>query len=485
MKWRGHPLIIPAVAPHAPYTCTPEILQACAALAIEFDVPLHIHISETSLEVLESRKDFGMPVVPWIKKQGLLDAKVIAAHCVHVDDGEMHTLRHHNTGVAHNPTSNLKLASGIAPIQRMLDLGLNVGIGTDGPASNNDLDMFEETRLAALIAKVATDNPTTLPAKTAFAMATRIGAQALHIEHLTGSLEPGKQADITVVGLGKLHNWPHFNRDADAVYSQLVYAAKSSDVQHVLCNGRWLMRDQQLLTVDTEALIQQAAHVAGQIDGFLTAREGNTLSKLLAIGELHQEESFEIQVKARIETSDLAQRLLDHPEVTLTKTSHYRQHDTYFRFAPPATSRVRYREDDYLDEKGHVHNIRARLTLTEIGEKQELHDAILLSRSRYISPATRPLRFYQEYMQAQSEHTIIKERWRWHIDYKGLQLYVNLDELTEPRQDGFYLEIKSRTWSLTDAEEKANAISDLLAYLGLDQSKLLTEEYLTLDSAKH
>jgi 5-methylthioadenosine/S-adenosylhomocysteine deaminase len=448
-------------------------------------VPLHIHISETALEVLDSRKNFGMPVVPWIKKQGLLDAKVIAAHCVHIDDGEMHTLKHHNTGIAHNPTSNLKLASGIAPIQRMLDVGLSVGIGTDGPASNNDLDMFEETRLAALIAKVATDNPTTLPAKTAFAMATSMGARALHIEHLTGSLEPGKRADIAVVSLGKLHNWPHFNRDADAVYSQLVYAAKSNDVQDVLCNGQWLMRDQQLLTVDTEALVREAARIATQIDSFLTSREGDTLSKLLAVGELQQEESFEIQVKARIETADLAKQIFNHPEVTLTKTSHYRQHDTYFAFAPPAVSRVRYREDDYLDEQGHVYNIRARLTLTEIGQKRELHDAILLSRSRYISPATRPLRFYQEYMQAQSEHTIIKERWRWHIDYKGLELYVNLDQLIEPRQAGFYLEIKSRTWSLTDAEEKANAVSELLAYLGLEQSNLLTEEYLTLDSANH
>jgi 5-methylthioadenosine/S-adenosylhomocysteine deaminase len=483
IKWRGHPLIIPAVAPHAPYTCTPEILQACAALAIEFDVPLHIHISETSLEVLESRKNFGMPVVPWVKKQGVLDAKVIAAHCVHVDDGEMHTLRHHNAGVAHNPTSNLKLASGIAPIQRMLDLGLRVGIGTDGPASNNDLDMFEETRLAALIAKVATDDPTTLPARQAMAMATSMGAQALHIDHLTGSLEPGKRADITVVDLRKLHNLPHFARDADAIYSQLVYAAKSSDVQHVLCDGRWLMRDQNLLTVDVQALEQQAADVARQIDIFLTAREGDTLSKLLAIGELQQEESFEIQVKARVQTSELVKRLLEHPEVTITKTSHYQQHDTYFEFEPPATSRVRYREDDYLDEKGHVYNVRARLTLTDLGQRRELHDAILLSRSHYISPATRPLRFYREYLQAQSEHAIIKERRRWHIDYKGLQIYVNLDQLVEPSQDGYYIEIKSRTWSLTDAEEKANAISELLAYLGISQADLLTEEYVSLDSA--
>src|SRR6185436_415940 len=148
-RWRGHPLIVPAPAPHAPYTCTPEILRASAELAVEFDVPLHIHLSETSFEVEDSRRLHGMPVVPWVKKHGLFDAKVLAAHCVHVDEGEIRALKNANAGVAHNPTSNLKLGAGIAPVARMLEIGLNVGIGTDGPASNNDFDMFEETRLAA------------------------------------------------------------------------------------------------------------------------------------------------------------------------------------------------------------------------------------------------------------------------------------------------------------------------------------------------
>src|SRR5206468_5097152 len=151
-RWRGHPLIVPAPAPHAPYTCTPEILRASAELAAEFDVPLHIHLSETVQEVEDSRRVHGMPVVPWVKKQGLFGAKVLAAHCVHVDDGEVRALKNFNAGVAHNPTSNLKLGAGVAPVARMLELGLSVGIGTDGAASNNDLDMFEEMRLAALLA---------------------------------------------------------------------------------------------------------------------------------------------------------------------------------------------------------------------------------------------------------------------------------------------------------------------------------------------
>src|SRR6186713_2185680 len=175
-RWRGHALIVPGPAPHAPYTCTPEILRACAELAAEFDVPLHTHLSETLLEVEESRRQYGMPVIPYVKKQGLFGAKVLAAHCVHVDEGEIRSLQQAGAGVAHNPTSNLKLGAGIAPVARMLELGLNVGIGTDGPASNNDLDMFEEMRLAALLAKGHGGDPTAVPARDAVLMSTRMGA---------------------------------------------------------------------------------------------------------------------------------------------------------------------------------------------------------------------------------------------------------------------------------------------------------------------
>src|SRR5918994_2574415 len=159
-RWKGHELILPAVAPHAPYTCTTEILRSCAELACEFDVPLHTHLSETSFEVEQSRREHGMPSVPWVKKHRLFDARVLAAHCVHVDEGEIRTLKDAGAGVAHNPTSNLKLGSGVAPVVKMLALGVPVGIGTDGPASNNDLDMFEEMRLAALLAKGLSGDPT-------------------------------------------------------------------------------------------------------------------------------------------------------------------------------------------------------------------------------------------------------------------------------------------------------------------------------------
>src|SRR6476469_389127 len=131
-RWRGHSLIVPGPAPHAPYTCTPEILRACAELAVEFDVPLHTHLAETTLEVEDSRRLYGMTVVPFVKKRRLFDAKVLAAHCVHVYDGEIRALKNSNVGVAHNPSSNLKLGAGVAPAARMLELGVHVGIGTDG-----------------------------------------------------------------------------------------------------------------------------------------------------------------------------------------------------------------------------------------------------------------------------------------------------------------------------------------------------------------
>jgi 5-methylthioadenosine/S-adenosylhomocysteine deaminase len=190
-RWKGHELIVPAIAPHAPYTTTPEMLRETAELAKEFDVPLHTHLAETLFEVENMRNENGMPVIPYVKKQGLFEAKVIAAHCVHVDIGEIRTLKNHGAGVSHNPSSNLKLASGFAPVTKMLEAGLNVGIGTDGPSSNNDLDMFEEVRLASFVAKAVSNDPTAVPAQTALTMATRLGAQALHLRTFDRVAHPG------------------------------------------------------------------------------------------------------------------------------------------------------------------------------------------------------------------------------------------------------------------------------------------------------
>ncbi|MGZ9223992.1 MAG: amidohydrolase family protein [Anaerolineales bacterium] len=479
-RWKDHPLIVPAVAPHAPYTCTAEILRATAELASEFDVPLHIHIAETAFEVENMLNENGIPVVPYVKKQGLLDAKLIAAHCVHVDVGEIRSLQHAGAGVSHNPSSNLKLASGFAPVMKMLENGLNVGIGTDGPASNNDLDMFEEVRLAAFIAKAVTNDPTSLPAPRALLMATRLGAQALHIGHLTGSVETGKRADLILVDISPIHNSPSFKRAPDNAYAQIVYATKSTDVSDVMVNGKWLMRDHELLTLKEDELLVQAAQIAKKIDAFLIEREQSVLSKLIALGGSLEQESFEVQVKVKITEADSIIQALKRPEVEVIRQRHYHEHDVYFFFDDPSQGRLRYREDDFMDDiKGIITNVRSRLTL--IGRKREdaFENEVLLSRSRYIAPATHSLRFYREYFRPKSEIVIEKDRLRWLIEYKDTEFFVNLDRVTEPEL-GHFIEIKSRTWSRRDADLKAQLVNELLSLLGAAVGETVTDDYIDL-----
>jgi len=480
LRWKGHPLIMPAVGPHTPYTTTAELLRACAQLALEFDVPLHIHIAETAQEVEDHRAEYGMPMVPWVKKQGVFEAKVTTAHCVHLDEEEMHTLVHHGVGVAHNPTSNLKLASGFAPVVRMLELGLNVGIGTDGPASNNDLDMWEEMRLAALLAKGVTSDPTALPARQALAMATIGGARALHIDEFIGSLEPGKRADVAVVDLCSVHNTPKFTRSSEALYAQLVYTAKGSDVRDVMCQGRWLMRERRLLTLDEQVLIAEAAGIARKVDTFLIQREESVLSKLLVIGQVAQEKTFEVQVKVLLADEAPVESLLDMPEVLIIKPSFRRQYDTYFLFDDPYHSRIRYREDELLDEDDQVQDVVYRLTLIGEAKEREYDKSVLLSRSRFDAPATRSLRFYREYFGPMAEVEVHKERRRYRIRYGGTDFAINLDRLMEPDLPGVFLEIKSRTWSRQDGERKAELIGELLELLQAQERELVRQEYVEL-----
>jgi 5-methylthioadenosine/S-adenosylhomocysteine deaminase len=480
-RWLGHPLIVPSPAPHAPYTCTVEILRACAELASEFDVPLHTHLSETLFEVEQSRREHGMPVVPWVAKQRLFDARVLAAHCVHVDDGEMRALKSAGAGIAHNPTSNLKLGSGVAPVAKMLELGLTVGIGTDGAASNNDLDMFEEMRLAALLAKGVNGDPTVLPARQVLAMATRNGAHAVHFGDRTGSIEVGKRADLIVVDLDQMHNAPRFARDPNAVYSQIVYAAKATDVVDVMCDGRWLMRDRQLLTLDEAELRYAAQDAARRIDAFLIRREQSVLQKLVAIGGATEQESFEVQIKARLASSDTVLAALTGGDVTVIRTVHYHQYDTYFSFDDPAQGRLRYREDEFLDEAGTVVNARARLTLTG-PSREAAFGSVLLFRSRFFAPATHSPRFYHEYFRPSRVRDVEKDRRRWLVAYRGAQFYVHLDRLVNPAADGWFVEVKSRTWSRRDAQDKATIIADLLDHLGAGADDTIEADYVDLSS---
>jgi 5-methylthioadenosine/S-adenosylhomocysteine deaminase len=481
IRWRGHPLVVPGVGPHAAYTATPELLRSAAQLAVEYDVPLHIHVAETGLEVDNSREQYGMSVVPWLEQHTVLDAKVIAAHCVHLSDAEMHTLRGCNAGVAHCPSSNLKLASGVANVQKMLSLGLHVGIGTDGPASNNDLDMFEETRLAALLAKGSFGDPVAVPAATAFSLATIEGARALHLDHLIGSIEQGKRADIAVVSLDRTHQLPAFQRDPDAIYSRLVYATKSTDVRDLMVNGQLLMRDRRLLTLDEEVLHAEARQFARRIDAFLVAREGSLLSKLLAIGiGIVPQETYEIQVKVRLEDLDRTLLQMQGLSLGITRASTRNQYDTYLLFKDTQRGRLRYREDELLDQDEAVQGARYTLTLMVPMHEKEYHHSVVLTRSRYTAPADRSLRFYLEYFKPDDERQVVKHRHRFHISYQGTDFAVNLDQVTTPADGGHFLEIKSRTWSARDADHKARLIGELLGLIGIKAENRLKVEYLDL-----
>jgi 5-methylthioadenosine/S-adenosylhomocysteine deaminase len=478
-KWQDHDLIQPAVAPHAWYTATPELLRACTDLAMAFDVPLHTHVSETGFELENSRRDNHMDVVPWLEKHGILKTRLLAAHCVHIDRAEMFLLKGAGAGVAHCPSSNLKLASGIAQVGEMLELGLNVGVGTDGPASNNDLDMFEETRLAAFLAKTASNDPTVLPARQALELATISGARAMHMDDVTGSLEPGKRADIAVVDVSGMHNQPRFKYNPDAVYSQLIYAAKAGDVAHVICNGRWLLRDRALLTIDEETTRQEAAQVAAQIDAFVAERESSPYNKLVFLAGVERQESFEVQIKVPIADDTAVRAALDSKALEIAKYAHYRQFDHYFYFSgtDQDAARLRYREDEFINDEGEVTQVRARLTLIGEEERAEFDHAIMLSRSRFLASADNSLRFYQEYFAPSAELAVNKDRYRWRIVYEGTDFAINLDQVTKPELPGYYLEIKSRTWSRKDADRKAALIVDLLKLLGVEPEDAERREY--------
>ncbi len=477
-KWTGHPLIIPAIAPHAVYTCPSEVLEAVVEIALKYDAVVHFHVSETSDEVDNVRKETGIPVVPYIKNLGMLETKLIAAHCVHVDDGEIRTIHNAGIGVAHNPSSNLKLASGFAPTARMMEMGVNVGIGTDGAASNNDLDMFEEMRLASLIAKPVAGDPTVLGAKQVLEMATRVGAKALHMQNITGSLEIGKRADLILLDLSPIHNRPHFKRDPENIYAQIVYASKANDVTDLMVEGKWLMRNRSLLTIDEEELLRQIEPVAKKIDDFLTSREESVHSKLLAIGGASEEESFEVQAKVRIDNPEEVIKRLDQTNIEILYTRHYHEYDTYFFFEDSSQGILRYREDEFLNRKGEIVNVRSRLTLIGEGNPEggEIIKQGLLSRSRYYAPTTHSLRFYVEYFKPIETLEIDKSRRRFFIKFKNVEFFINVDTIIKPNKAHF-VEIKSRTWSRQDATEKTHLMKFLAEYLGLETDQIINEDY--------
>jgi len=253
-RFHGDALIVPAVAPHAIYTNSDETLRACRALANRHDAPLLIHLSETKHENDECMAKRHATPTKALDRLGFFNGRTIAAHAVWVDEADLAILKSRGVGIAHCPSSNMKLASGIAPVTRMLALDLPVGLGPDGPAgSNNDLNMFEEMDLAAKLQKVTTGDPRSVPAEAAVEMATIRGARALGMEKEIGSLEAGKRADLISIRLDRPNAVPLYN-----VYSQMVYALKGSDVEDVMVNGKMLVKDAQPLTLNAAQIEAKA-----------------------------------------------------------------------------------------------------------------------------------------------------------------------------------------------------------------------------------
>lgn len=259
-RWKGHALITPAIAPHAPYTVSTDHLKQAHSLSVKFGIPLVTHIAEDQAEVKTIQERYGATSVAYLDRIGILDERTIAAHMVWPSTEDIATLVKRSVGVGHCPQSNMKLAAGAAPVPQMLKAGVAVGLGTDGAASNNDLSLWEEMDTAAKLHKLVSKDPTVVTAREALEMATIRGARAIHQEKEIGSLEAGKRADVVIVGMTSEHQTPLYN-----VYSQLVYATKASDVDTVIINGRLVMLNRRVLTIDERSALLKANKYRDQV----------------------------------------------------------------------------------------------------------------------------------------------------------------------------------------------------------------------------
>jgi len=258
--WEGNQLISVAIEPHGVYTCSPELLRACSEIAVRFNVPMIIHLSESDDEVRQVKERYGSTPVGHLERLGLLAPHLIADHCVVLTEEDKRLLAERRVRVAHNPESNMKLANGVAPVPDLLALGVPVGLGTDGCASNNNLDMFAEMDTVAKLHKVRRLDPTVMDARTVVHMATKGSAKVLGLEKQVGTLEPGKKADLISLDLNQPHLIPMYN-----VYSHLVYAASAADVTLSVINGRVVMRDRQVLTIDVDRVMAEVRTIAKKI----------------------------------------------------------------------------------------------------------------------------------------------------------------------------------------------------------------------------
>lgn len=254
---KGNGRIKVMVAPHAPYTCSPEFLGEIMDLAKELKTGVHIHLSETEKEVEDSLKQWGKSPIEHVYDLGLFNFHTVAAHCVHVDDKDINILKENNVSPVNNPSSNLKLASGFAPVDKMLKADVNVALGTDGSSSNNNLNMFEEIHLASIINKAVNKDAVSVPAIDALKMATINGAKALDWNNEIGSIEIGKKADIILIDMNKPHLYPLHN-----IISLLAYSVQGSDVDTVIVDGKILMENREMKTIDVEKVMYNTEKIA-------------------------------------------------------------------------------------------------------------------------------------------------------------------------------------------------------------------------------
>lgn len=259
-KWQSDPLINIIVEPHSLYTCAPDLLAKAKKLADDYSVPLGVHLLENKSEKGQLQNKFGKDAVIYLKDIGYLNDRFLALHCVYLTAEDIRLFADYGVKVSHNPASNMKLASGVAPVPEMLKAGITVGLGTDGCASNNTLDMIKEMSTAAKLHKVARLDPTVMNAQTVVRMATIEGAKALGMGKITGSLEVGKKADIIILGLNKPHLTPLYSE-----YSHLVYAASGADIDTVIINGKVVMENRSLLTIDETEVMQKVREIAVNI----------------------------------------------------------------------------------------------------------------------------------------------------------------------------------------------------------------------------
>jgi 5-methylthioadenosine/S-adenosylhomocysteine deaminase len=259
-KWRHHPRITISISAHAPYSCSAKLIKAAQTLSLKYNVPFNIHVAETRKEFDDSIKQTGMTPVAYLDSIGILGRNVVIAHGVHLTPEDIAILSEKGVSVAHNPECNMKLASGVAPVPELLKAGVKVGFGTDGVASNNNLDLFEEMNSAAIVHKLNSNDPTVLNARTVVEMATIGGARLLGMENEIGSLEPGKKADMIILDMMQPHAHPVYN-----IYSLLVYSMQGSDVETVIIDGEIVLQNRRLTKLDINGLYDEIEFTAAKI----------------------------------------------------------------------------------------------------------------------------------------------------------------------------------------------------------------------------